>query len=420
MKRTPTMTSSPKSLYGRFVFPSLEVLLERLGQISSTLFGHSFFNTYLTTQEGEIMYGLTYEELLSTFREKRESIKTLAATSSTPDGKVVRVSVRFDPNFQQGRGNYVIASGGNAQNRAIRDMILGDWVPGHPVPTHIESEKSIHKWDSQEKEVQADMDWAHDYSGFDHSRPTFNLADTFHFDKNIPIEHLLAFIEQLSIRYLNDTPFHAQLETTDGDYYFSIDSQELRYMFRNRRHALFTLFLDVSTNDGQWIDLMLSFHPLHTGPNGEISLSSLEPDGILSLVQEFLSVPPHTAHVPALKAQFTLESETFSVDTIVRLVHDISMDYLLKIPPVAFLSTQQGDNYTGLSLYQLERVANHHSEQLDVLSVGITRSLTGQTMSLMIQEEQPGILTGNLSMNWGDATIQEEVKSLIYKRIGLA
>lgn len=406
------------TLYGRFAFPSIEVLINRLQLISATLFGHASFNTYLTTHTGEMIYGLSYDELLSTFHQLNADIKTLAATSSTPDGKIVRISVRFDPHFSHGRGHYLLDLGGNAQNRAVRDMILGEWVPQLAPPVYTETTDASPRLYRPVADTASDMqDWSTDYDAFSHTRPQFHLADTFYFNKHIRIEQLLDFLELLSVRYLNDTPFHAQLETTDGDYYFNIDSKELQYMFRHRRHVLFTLFLDAATADGQWIDLLLSFHPLHRGPNGEVALKSDQPDGIISLIRETLTVPAATTQVPGVQWQFSLDAATFSAERLIRLAHEISMDYLLKIPPVVFLSTRAGNNYTGLSLYQLERIYPQHEGQIAVLSVGITRALTGQTMSLMLQLEENGRMTGSLSMTWGDPSIQAQVQALIQKQL---
>jgi hypothetical protein len=260
-------------------------------------------------------------------------------------------------------------------------------------------------------------DWTTGGEGFSYARPVFHLADTFYFDKQISIDQLFHFLEQLSVRYLNDRPFHAQLETTDGDYYFNIDSQELTYMFRSRRHALFTLFLDASTPDGQWIDFQLSFHPLHKGPNGEIALCSDRPDGILSLVRESIAVSAESMLVPAMQWQFTIDDAAFSLEATIRLANEISMDYLLRIPPVIFLATRAGNNYTGLSLYQLARIYQRHQDEVKVLSIGITRALTGQMMSLMFQFGEADLVTCSLSMNWGEMLVQEQIRNLIARRL---
>ncbi len=388
-------------------------------QISATLFGHATFNTYLTTQEGAIRYGLNDEELLAACYQAGNSLKTLAATCSTPDGKVVRISIRFDPQFSRGRGHYLIALGGNSENQAVRAMILGEWTPHARVPVHAHDPAATPSRPAHD--VLPDIEeWQTGYEAFSHARPVFQLADTFYFDRHIAIERLLDFIEQLSVCYLGGVSFHAQLETTDGDYYFNIDSQELRYMFRHRRHVLFTLFLDAATPGGQWVDLQFSFHPLHRGPNGEIALSSYQPDGILALVRESIAVGAATTHVPELQWQFSLAASAFSLEKILRLAHDASMDYLLKIPPVIFLATREGRHYTGLSLYQLERIYPLHAGRIELLSVGITRALTGQTMSLMFQLDEQGAVTGNLSMNWGETEVQTQIRRLIEKRLGIS
>ena len=43
-------------------------------------------------------------------------------------------------------------------------------------------------------------------------------------------------------------------------------------------------------------------------------------------------------------------------------------------------------------------------------------ALTGQTMRLMFQMDEQGAATGNLSMNWGETEVQEQIRRLIEKR----
>ena len=408
------------TLYGRFPFPGIEALIARLGQISAALFGHAAFNTYLSTHEGNIRYGLNEEELRVAYDQPGNSLRTLAATCSTPDGKVIRISVRFDPQFMRGRGHYLIAMGGDAENRMARGMILGEWIPHArtPAPMYVQASDPRVALYRPERDALPDIEeWQTGYEAFSHARPAFHLADTFYFDRHISIEQLLDFIEQLSVRYLGGAPFHAQLKTTDGDYYFNIDSQELRYMFRKRRHVLFTLFLDATASDGQWVDLLFSFHPLRPGPNAELVLNSCHPDGILALVRESIAVGADTTHVPEMQWLFSLDASSFSLENMLILAQEASMDYLLRIPPVVFLATREGKDYTGLSLYQLERIYSRHANRIEVLSLDITRALTGQMMRLVFQPDEQGTIRGRLSINWGEAEVHTQIRRLIEKRL---
>ena len=93
------------------------------------------------------------------------------------------------------------------------------------------------------------------------------------------------------------------------------------------------------------------------------------------------------------------------------------MDYLLRIPPVVFLATREGKDYTGLSLYQLERIYPRHANRIEVLSLDITRALTGQMMRLVFQPDEQGTIRGRLSINWGEAEVHTQIRRLIEKRL---
>lgn len=232
---------------------------------------------------------------------------------------------------------------------------------------------------------------------------------------------LVMLLNRLSHTYLNKAWFRMQLETTDGDYHFSLDPQELKFMYQYRRDKLLMLYIDASTLDGQWVNMRLSFHPLAQGPNGEVEITSHQADDLLQMVHDHIGIRPEERIIPEkMTEQFAFDPETFSIETLTSLFEEISRNFLHRIPPVAFLSTLDSSSYTGLSTYQLERIFPSHEGQVAILSEGITKVVTGQTLSLMFEfcpyDKDP---VATLSMNWGDTRKHEAVWHLIRQRLEL-
>ncbi|MEZ4825933.1 MAG: hypothetical protein R3C61_06515 [Bacteroidia bacterium] len=261
----------------------------------------------------------------------------------------------------------------------------------------------------------------HRSNGFTYSKPTFSLTDYFFFDTHSAPDTLLMLVNRLSHTFLNDAFFRMQLETTDGDFHFNLDPGELKFMFHHRRDTLLMLYLDAATTDGQWISMRLSYHPLATGPNGETEITSHQADDILEMIHTLVGIEPEKRNIPArMTERFAFEPETFSCELLTGLFEEISRDYLHKIPPVAFFSTTDGSSYTGLSSYQLERILPIHKDEVAIISMGITKLITAQTLSLMFEfcphEKVP---TATLCINWGDTRKHDALWRLIRDRMSI-
>lgn len=258
-------------------------------------------------------------------------------------------------------------------------------------------------------------------SGFTYSKPTFSLSDYFFFDTHVAPDTIVMLLNRLSHTYLNKAWFRMQLETTDGDYHFSLDPQELRFMYQYRRDKLLMLYVDASTLDGQWVAMRLSYHPLIQGPNGEVEITSHQADDILQMIYDHIGIQPEKRIIPPkMTERFEFDPENFSIEVISSLFEEISRNFLHRIPPVAFLSTRDGFSYTGLSTYQLEKIFPNHQGQVAILSQGITKIVTGQTLSLMFEfcpHDKPPVAT--LSINWGDTRKHDAVWQLIRQRLDL-
>jgi hypothetical protein len=140
-------------------------------------------------------------------------------------------------------------------------------------------------------------------------------------------------------------------------------------------------------------------------------------DDITQLIWNTLTPEAQETPPDPLQESFSFDPDSFSLEEVIRLLYELSHRYLHRIPPLAFLSTTRGASYTGLSFFQLRKIFERHRAEAEVLSVGITRVMTGQTFSLMFQFTPRS--QGTMSISWGEDSLQEEVRKLVWNRLGL-
>ena len=420
------MPTKPTHLpvYGRFEFDSVHTMIARLQLVSDHVMNRIPFKSYLATQDGQKLYGLTYQELEAHFADFQPNIVAVSSSVSNASGKVVRVNVRLNSSPKKPKGQFIISTGSQIQNQVVRDMLLGVW-------DHDTSRLSSELFGKEEEEkenpviippTQARPKPSLLYPEFTYSKPTITTTDYFYFDTNTAPDTIMMLLNRLSNTFLGGAFFHMRLETTDGDYHLNMDRHELRFMYQYRRDKLLMLYMDAATLDGQWINLRLSFHPLAPGPNGEVDITSHQADEMLQLIYDTVGGQPPPSSIPdRLNESFHFNPAEFSLETLIATFNEISRSYLHRIPPVAFLSTINGDNFTGLSFYQLEKVFPRHQGYIDVLSVGITKIMTGQTLSLMFQfQPENHAPCGTLSMMWGDVRKHDAVRTTTFTSLSLS
>ena len=404
-------------LYGRFRYESSELLIQRLTQISTVALEGARFTAYILTQENEKRYGLNLQELEEILSDDESEINSLSASACSFSGKVVRINIRFNLNHHLLSGQYIISAQSHQRNLAIRDMLEGKWKGGPlPGPDYASAEPQ-----PVIPPLRIRPKLTLPLAGVTYSRPTLTETDHFYFDVNSTPDTIMNLVNRLSLEYLDGAYFHLRMETVDGDYHLNMDRGELEFMFAYRREKILMLYMDAVSSDGQWVHIRLSYHPLLTGPNGEMDITSWQSDGIMNLIYDSIGTEGDDDAQPLmLQAHFHFSPSGFSLSSLIRLFNDISRDYLQRIPPVAFLSTHTGESYTGLSFYQLGKHFKYHRENIDVLSVGITQVVTGQTLSMMFQFTPAfGPPQGSVSMMWGDLRKHHAVSDLIWKRLGL-
>lgn len=396
-------------LYGRFIFGTqipLKQLIGRLELIRKSYLNEAPFHAYVTTQGGETFYGLTHDELLSHYEDHQGEIKTISTAVTTPDIRVMRVHIHFDPQ-NKGRGQFVIAIGDAFENKVIKAVLLGQKPPersGKKIGTNLDQLGT--------QPLVPKLTFTPPSNTFRKAYVTLN--DHFFFSRKISIYELLALLDELSDKYMDYRSFHAQLETSDGDYYFDIQREEMRYMFNQRRHTLMALFLYASNKEGHWIDLMLSFHPLEQASNGEIEIHAPGTivDEINSLIWDRLSSEPTNDAMAVRLLKMPFEQEAFSMPAFIAFFKRMVHLYLFQVPPVATVLNQKNQAYTGLSFYQLEKMYKERPAEVKEVTIDVTQVVTGQNCQLIL-DFSDGNPFAQLNLMLGDEELHQQVQKQV-------
>ena len=212
---------------------------------------------------------------------------------------VVRINVRFNQGLQGPQAQFIIGTGSKARNRAIREMLEGNWS-GEAIVTEKEGKKSGSQSRWQDFSIPAFSvrpKLPNPFTGMTYDKPTLTLTDHFYFDPYTTADAIVTLLNRLSNTFLDGALFHLRLETTDGDYHMHLDRAQLDFMFQHRREKLLMIYMDAASLDGQWINLRLSYHPLLTGPNGEMDVTSHQADEIMAVVNDNLGLALSLIHI---------------------------------------------------------------------------------------------------------------------------
>ncbi len=318
--------------YGNFRFGdqlTIETLIARLQQIVAAFLDGSPFSSYLTTQDGHSFYGLEYKEVLELFHAHSGKLKSLSTSASTQLGKGVSINLYFEPNGVRARGQFVIATGSLSLNEQIEEMIYGVWTP-RPEPKEAPPAGEVpirepdKKAPSPKKQPVKAVDQSLDSIDITLDRSPISFADTgapvqvssfrepFFFDREISAKNLENLLIQISQKYMAGAPFSVNLTTLDGEPHVDIGIEGLKRFVSLRRNQIQVVSLDVSTIDGELVDIKLLFKENLNGPNAEVDIFSSNTEAIKALIQDRLAWRPEPAS-PQVVAVPVFKSRAFEV-----------------------------------------------------------------------------------------------------------
>lgn len=252
------------------------------------------------------------------------------------------------------------------------------------------------------------------------SIPTVRISDAFRFEPDLPGAHWEQVLETISRDFFRGSSYHLQLQTTEGDKYLRLYPREWHYFVSERRDRLWFMSMEIHSGRGEFMKLELDFHPLVSGPNANIEVCSSRADELIRRVIESIGVQEEAAPMEGWHETFSFPAEIIDVHFLEQAIRQLSREHLQRTPPIAFLSTTSGISYTGLSLFQLRKLLPRHLEELSVLSIGVTRPMSGQTLSLMF-EFSPGYTAPFVSLNllWGAESVHQVIRERICLLFGL-
>ncbi len=418
------MSVSKGPMYGNFLLDTefnLSVLIERIIQISAHFFENREFSTYLITQDGRRFYGLDFSELNDRYEEEKGKIKTISTSASSPNGKSVRINIQFRANSVHGYGRYVIATNRRQANLEIEEMLKGVWIP-RPDPDPIalldilegvkKARVRIEVEEEAARMVQKKMASLHP------------IKDRFHADKHVSVEIILNLLEEISVIFLEDTPFQIQLTTTHGILRFDHNTDELKRYFIQQRAKIFRMSLKAYSNDGQVVIIRLSFDPFSVEPNAKVEITAFEGKEVQLLIREVLSVENGgesvMTGVEMLSENFRFDEATFNMDRVISLIQTLSSNYLQRATPAVSFSNRLGETFPHLNLSQLEELYERYLDSVNLISITLSKTATNKIFTLVLQFGNETVdAYGSFSIRWGDKKIHIEVRKLIWGKLDL-
>ncbi|MEM7654500.1 MAG: hypothetical protein AAF399_00095, partial [Bacteroidota bacterium] len=412
------MALSHLPLSGNYPYHSIEQLLERLHQASSLFPTFVHQSAYLLTREGPGAYGMNPDELAMKMKQAGEAVQQVACWVCQSNGEGIWVRLNLvDPLHPEGR--FLISTNDPGLGRRLRAVLLNE--PELATPQRLEEANAS----AQGSNFSQGPAWEVQFSEptkTSYHQPTIRLSDGFHFSPQMEFEDLVKLTDELSQRYLGGALFYLKLETSDGDYYHDLSPHELRYFFERRREKLWLLHLESESTDGQSVYFRFWFHPLLFSPNALVYITSYQADEILTSLHQAISIAPPSPTEPlSFHHTYEVDRTAFQIFPVSQFIWELSRKALYGIPPVVFMGARDGLSYTGLSLYQLRQLYPTYESKVSVLSFGINRLVTGQSISLMAEfipdSTQVRI---HLSMMWGDETIHQQVRQQVEKFLGVS
>ncbi len=383
-------------LYGQIQFSGLPPLVNQMETISQKWFPNLDFSAYLVDSQQKKYYGLTLEELVDLYQQQEGHINSFTAVCSHPKGKVVRVSVHFFPAPTPHRVRYVIATDSRSVNMAIQQVFTGEEAPTAPgLPIKLPASEILAPAIRTRDAVFAPLRRPF-------QRPTLTLHDHFFFENAVGADEVVDMVNYLSHRHFNDAPFHLRMETIDGDFHLHLDRRELQYLFSRQGDKRLMLYLDASDGAEQWFTLRLSFHPLASGPNAEVSIISAQAEDILDDLKDILAQENQLVLLPDRHiSRQDWSADLLTLGELCQAAKSLSRELLHRVPPVALVMMRSGEILTGLSLYQLQERLTEHLLGVDKLILFMGRISTGQIHSLWLERKENtwAVTIGSL---WGN------------------
>lgn len=273
---------------------------DRLDLIAQDILKGAKDNGYVLFKEGNSRYGLTLIEIRELISSNHLSIDQITLTLNTSDlGNIrVKISLRKIPG-REGI-NYLINSKHSYLNQAIEKCLAGNWdpltdvipaFPPEPAPTAVEDPKVI-----------------------------TNIFKEKFILEGFPASESLALLEKnISFPFFEATPMNFTLETREGQLIKDVPIIEAIQIFTKRRAAIRTLYIDVGSSKGDWLDIQLIPGKDLLTCAVQVSIQSPKAKEIYENIRLLLQASPNLEKVKieeVFRKFFSFNPITFEIDSV--------------------------------------------------------------------------------------------------------
>ncbi len=421
------MSLSPK--YGRLQVASLEELVQRLTEVEQFFKSGADFSIYGADANRNPYYGLKREDLTHAARR----LVTITATCQDNNGKSVNITLKKVASGLEGQ--FIALARTRAEQRELTERLQGTWIP------LSEEEKKKRGRISQliaslrhhlkaKERIQRQLDKIPPPRATEPARPIRDLSidkfpllyDTFPFDHQLAPEVFIHLMEQLRLHFFQDEDFYFRTVNKLGEPHGDLGIKGVEEDLTQQREDLKRIYVEIHTSRHEWMTLQLDFGYTPEEHRAELEVSSRRNKQIQATIRDTLEKNPDLplGQASMIHEMFSFEPNSFELDQVARLLKALTSKYLGQEVVTAFLSTYDGETYSGLRLKRLRQIYQLHKGEVSFLLFGVNQADSGQTFSLMFQfggmGQQPH---GSISMMWGHHGTHQAIRALVWRELQL-
>lgn len=421
---------SPK--FGRLQFSGIAELSDRIREVESFFGEEARFSIYGVNEARQTFYGLSADDLVS---EEHAGLISFTATCSNESGNSINLAISRSNDTVSGR--YVITASSSAGQKELSARLMGTWVPASPeeiskkrrlaeliftIKQHSKRRERIERQPAIIPLPPRETEPAQP------TRPDLSidkfplLYDTFPFDEKLSSDVFSHLMQQLRTHFFHEQDFYFRTVNRQGEPLGDIGIMGVKDQLDQHRGNLKRIYVEVHTDRHEWMTLQLEFDSSNEDHRTELEISSRRNKQIQATVRDTLekSLNPALEKAGMIHEMFSFDPGEFQLDQVAKLLKTLTSKFLGQEIVTAFLSTHQGETYSGLRLKTLRQIYQQHEGDVSFLLFGVNQAESGHTFSLMFQFGGMGQSPhGSLSMMWGHHATHQAIRAVVFQELAL-
>lgn len=425
------MSSGLSPKFGRVQFDSLENMASRIRLVEG-FFGEAFFfSIYGNDDAGRIHYGLS----VSNLENGSPALKSLTATCSDEAGNSVTITATRKEAYT---ARYAITARSKVTQRELVDRLLGIWTALSAEETakreligdlvrslrqHLREHELTERMAAMIPIYSRETEPSASASALNLSVDKYPmLYDTFPFDHQVAPEVIIHLLEQLKHYFFQNQDFYFRVVTKEGDPYGDIGIEGVKDHLFHHRDQIKRLYVEVHTSRHEWLMLQLDFGFHAEDHRTELEVSSRRNKQIQATIRDTLEISssPTQQEEVMIHELFGFDPTSFQIDKVVKLLKTLQERYLDQEIVNGFLSTQQGETFSGVRLKKLRQLYHKYGSEVSFILLSVNQIELEYTYSLMFQFGGLGLSPhGSLSMMWGSHLTHQAIRALTFSELDL-